>query len=493
MFFPNQLKRILNHSKIGNKIGYGYVVVITIFILGIISGLILGDYYEKKAYHQLWSANKKIILLSQLRNHILQIRSHPKTLIIVVNDSIWLEYEINKFNLSSQEINYILSEIDILLYTNNDNLDEKQIKIIIRKYRYYLDEYKKNIQTLWQTITPFSTNSNQVNNQEIVIELIKSQEMQNLEIQFEKLSEILSLEIDSAQGNKNNAEIEMIKANLLRKKIIFSSIIISLIISTLSAIYTGKIIAYPLEELTHISEQLIQESNFQVQVPVTTQDEVGKLAASMNQLIQWIDQHITELEEARKTLEQRVAQRTIELQQALKKLKALVNLDGLTQIFNRRYFDESLQREWQRGRRDKSEISLIICDIDYFKIYNETYGHLGGDSCLQKVAQEIRRQVKRPSDVVARYGGEEFVILLPNTNLSGALTLAEMIRNAIETMNISHENSLVSDNVTLSLGVSCKIPEQIEQYKELIKEADDALYEAKENGRNCICYWVDFC
>ncbi len=493
MFITNQLKRILSHSKIGHKIGYGYIIIITILILGIISGLALGDYYEKKAYRQLQLANQKTLLLSQLRNHILQIRSHPKTLIVVVDDSIWYEYEINKFILNNQKINYTLSEINNFLYNDND-LDNKRIEQIASKYRYYLDRYEKSIQSLWQKITPISNNDiqlNKLNNQDIVIELIKSQEMQNFEIQFEKLSEALSLIIDSAQKNKKNAEREMIQANLLRIKIIFSSIIISLIISTISAIYTGKIIAYPLEKLTHISQRVIQESNFQLQAPVTTQDEVGKLAASINQLIQWIDEYITELKKAHKTLEQRVEQRTIELQQALKKLKALVNLDGLTQIFNRRYFDESLQREWQRGRREKSKISLILCDIDYFKIYNETYGHLGGDSCLQKVAQEIKRQVKRPSDVVARYGGEEFVILLPNTNLKGALTLAEMIRNAIETMNISHENSLVSDHVTLSMGVSCKIPEQIEQYKELIKEADDALYEAKENGRNCICYWVN--
>ncbi|EAZ88380.1 diguanylate cyclase domain-containing protein [Crocosphaera chwakensis] len=476
MFITNQLQRILTHSKIGDKIKYGYVIVITIFILGILSGLALGDFYEKKAYHKLQLANEKIILLSQLHNHILQIRSHPKTLIVVVNESIWFEYEISKFSLNIQKINYSLSEIKKFLYKNNNNLDNKRIKQIISEYRYYLDEYEKNIQSLWQTITPISTNNSQLNNQDIVIELIKSQEMQNLEIQFEKLSEILSLVIDSAQENKKDAEREMRKANLLRIKIIFSSSIISLIISTISAIYTGKVIAYPLEELTYVAQKVTQESNFRLQAPVTTQDEVGKLATSINQLIKWIHEHIKELKEAHKTLENRVEQRTIELQQALKKLKALVNLDGLTQIFNRRYFDESLYREWQRGRREKSEISLILCDIDYFKIYNETYGHLGGDSCLQKVAQEIRRQVKRPSDVVARYGGEEFVILLPNTNLNGALTLAEMIRNAIETMNIPHQNSLVSDHVTLSMGVSCKIPEQIEQYKELIKEADDALY-----------------
>ncbi|MDJ0659406.1 MAG: diguanylate cyclase [Crocosphaera sp.] len=494
MFVANSLKRILTHSKIGHKIGYGYIIVITIFIIGIISGLTLGDYYEKKAYHKLQLANRKILLLSQLHNYILQIRSHPKTLIVVVDDSIWFEYETNKFSLNSKRIQYTLLELNDFLDKNHEVIDNQNVKILINKYDYYLDEYQNNIKSLWKTITPISSNNNNLNNlnsQDIILELIKSKKIQNLETQFEKLSEILSLVINSAQDNQKNAEQGMIRASVLRTKIILSSIITSLIISTISAIYTGKIIAYPLEQLTRISEKVTQESNFQLKASVTTKDEVGKLATSMNQLIQWIDEHITELEEARKTLEKRVEQRTIELQQALKKLKALVNLDGLTQIFNRRYFDEVLYREWQRGRRENSQISLILCDVDYFKIYNETYGHLGGDSCLQKVAQEIRRQVKRPSDVVARYGGEEFVILLPNTNLNGALTLAEMIRNAIETMNILHENSLVSDHVTISMGVSCKIPEETEQYKELIQEADEALYQAKENGRNCVCYWVD--
>ncbi|ACB50040.1 putative diguanylate cyclase [Crocosphaera subtropica ATCC 51142] len=491
MFVTNQLKRILTHSKIGHKIGYGYVVVITIFILGIISGLALGDYYENKAYQKLQLANRKILLLSQLHNHILQIRSHPKTLIVVVDDSIWFEYETNKFSLNSQKIEHTLSELNIFLDSNYDSIDNQKLKKIVKKYDYYLDEYEKHIKSLWRIVTPISSNDSQLNNQDMVLQLIKSQKIQNLEIQFEKLSESLSLIINSALDNQNSAEKEMIKANLLRMKIILSSIIISLIISTISALYTGKIIAYPLEQLTHIAQRVTQESNFQLKAPVTTQDEVGKLATSMNQLIQWIDEHITELKEARQTLEKRVEQRTIELQQALKKLKALVNLDGLTQIFNRRYFDEVLYREWQRGRREKSVISLILCDVDYFKIYNETYGHLGGDSCLQEVAQGIRRQVKRPSDLVARYGGEEFVILLPNTDLNGALALAEMIRNAIEAMNIPHENSLVSDHVTISMGVTSKIPQETDEYEHLIEEADDALYQAKENGRNCVCYFIN--
>ncbi|MDJ0599946.1 MAG: diguanylate cyclase [Crocosphaera sp.] len=489
MFVTNYFKRILTHSKIGHKIGYGYVIVITIFILGIISGLTLGNYYEKKAYFRLQLANHKILLLSQLHNHILQIRSHPKTLLVVIDDSIWFEYETNKFSLNSQKTEHTLSELNNFLDKNNDRIDNQDLKDLIKKYDYYLDEYQRNITSLWKIITPISSNNNQLDSQDMVLELIKSQKIRNLEIQFEKLSEILSLIMNSAQNHQKNAEKEMMKANVLRTKIILSSFVISLIISTISAIYTGKMIAYPLEQLTYIAQGVIQESNFKLKAPITTQDEVGKLATSINQLIQWIDEHITELEEARHTLEKRVEQRTIELQQALKKLKALVNLDELTQIFNRRYFDEVLYREWQRGRREKSEISLIFCDVDYFKIYNETYGHLGGDSCLQKIAQKIRRQIKRPSDVVARYGGEEFVVLLPNTGLNGALTLAEMIRNAIETMKITHENSLVSDYVTISLGVACQIPQQQDEYQQLIEEADEALYQAKENGRNCVCYF----
>ena len=173
-----------------------------------------------------------------------------------------------------------------------------------------------------------------------------------------------------------------------------------------------------------------------------------------------------------------------QLQAANQELNRLARLDGLTQVANRRYFDEYLEREWRRLSREKLPLALILCDIDYFKTYNDTYGHQGGDECLQKVAKAIRRSLKRPADFVARYGGEEFAIVLPNTKAEGALTVAEEIRSLLAEMRIIHAKSEVSQYVTLSLGVSVMVPTLNSSPEKLIYTADRGLYEAKYSGRD---------
>jgi two-component system cell cycle response regulator len=173
-----------------------------------------------------------------------------------------------------------------------------------------------------------------------------------------------------------------------------------------------------------------------------------------------------------------------ELLEANNKLEVLARIDGLTNVFNRRHFDEVLHQEWRRLRREKSELALLLCDIDYFKDFNDTYGHLGGDRCLKDIAREINSTLRRPSDVAARYGGDEFAIILPNTMLEGALHLAEEIRDRISRLQIRHEKSLVADYVTVTIGASSGSPEDKLPEDKFIQLADKALYEAKLKGRN---------
>ena len=175
------------------------------------------------------------------------------------------------------------------------------------------------------------------------------------------------------------------------------------------------------------------------------------------------------------------------LQEANKKLRRLATLDGLTQIANRRRFDARLKQEWMRLRRENASLSLILCDIDFFKPFNDTYGHQMGDDCLRAVAKAMTRSVKRPADLVARYGGEEFAVILPNTMADGAVQIAEDIKAEILRLQIPHAQSPVSKYLTLSLGVSSTVPSQmVVSPQELIKYADSALYEAKNQGRNRI-------
>jgi diguanylate cyclase (GGDEF)-like protein/PAS domain S-box-containing protein len=172
------------------------------------------------------------------------------------------------------------------------------------------------------------------------------------------------------------------------------------------------------------------------------------------------------------------------LNKANQELRRMAIIDSLTQVANRRRFDECLNMEWRRMRREKTPLSLIMGDIDFFKLYNDTYGHLEGDDCLRAVAQAIDESLKRPADMVARYGGEEFGIILPNTHADGAFHVAEIIRKAVVGLKIPHEKSTVDDYVSLSLGVSCVIPSPETSPETLVGTADKALYLAKNQGRN---------
>ncbi|WP_199248389.1 diguanylate cyclase domain-containing protein [[Phormidium] sp. ETS-05] len=177
-----------------------------------------------------------------------------------------------------------------------------------------------------------------------------------------------------------------------------------------------------------------------------------------------------------------------QLAAANQRLRALTILDGLTGIANRRRFDEVLQTEWQRLGREKIPISLILCDIDYFKLYNDTYGHLAGDTCLQQVAQAIASCARRPADLVARYGGEEFAAILPDTDARGADIVAERIRQQVAALKLIHDKSLVSPYVTLSMGIATTIPPTpLPCPTTLINAADTALYQAKDTGRDRVC------
>ena len=179
------------------------------------------------------------------------------------------------------------------------------------------------------------------------------------------------------------------------------------------------------------------------------------------------------------------------LETANQQLQRLACHDSLTGVFNRRQFDEQLSLEWRRLFRESAPLSLIMCDVDCFKAYNDTYGHQAGDLCLRQVADAISRKVRRPADFVARYGGEEFVVVLPNTNTEGAVRVAEEIRAELKALSLPHATSSASNLVTLSLGVASTIPRQEIPPELLIEAADQALYWAKSQGRDRVQVYQD--
>ncbi|MBS3964526.1 MAG: diguanylate cyclase [Methylomonas sp.] len=182
-------------------------------------------------------------------------------------------------------------------------------------------------------------------------------------------------------------------------------------------------------------------------------------------------------------MRQRLYQAQRDLKIANEELERLSLFDALTDLANRRHFDASIEREFALARRNKSPLSVIFCDVDFFKLYNDSYGHRQGDVCLVRVAESIKRCVRRPSDMAARYGGEEFIVLLPSTHLQGARHLAEMIRQAVWDCALPHQASKIAQQVSLSLGVATYNGQYV-RHQELVEAADSALYKAKEQGRN---------
>ncbi|MEI2578870.1 diguanylate cyclase domain-containing protein [Scytonema sp. PRP1] len=175
------------------------------------------------------------------------------------------------------------------------------------------------------------------------------------------------------------------------------------------------------------------------------------------------------------------------LQQANEHLECLVKIDALTQVANRRRFDEYIQQQWNQLAREQKPLSLILCDIDFFKRYNDTYGHPAGDACLVQIAEAINHSVKRPADLVTRYGGEEFAVILPNTDHKGAVHVAITIQNQVRQLQLDHIGSNVADYVTVSMGIVTTVPSDNSSPQALIAATDRSLYQAKQQGRDRYC------
>jgi diguanylate cyclase (GGDEF)-like protein len=174
------------------------------------------------------------------------------------------------------------------------------------------------------------------------------------------------------------------------------------------------------------------------------------------------------------------------LQQTNTRLQQQNIIDDLTKIPNRRHFDEILEKEWLRAKRIGTSLALLMIDIDFFKQYNDTFGHLKGDECLKQIATELSKNLNRPGDFVARYGGEEFCILIPETDMDGAIAFAEMVHSAIVALKIDNPGSEVSKYLTISIGIAAIVPKNDDSYMDLIYTSDKALYKAKSDGRNII-------
>ncbi len=266
----------------------------------------------------------------------------------------------------------------------------------------------------------------------------------------------------------------------------------SLLLATAIGVRTSSWLAQPLQNLGRASHALAEQmtpATFQLGQslqPVSQPriHELGVLAKAFNRMAKQLQQSFSELAQLNEVLEQKVAERTDSLAQANQELERSIRKDDLTQVGNRRRLSEYLEEVWRQQLRTHNPLSLIICDVDSFKAYNDTYGHPAGDTCLRGLAHTMTTVINRPADLVARYGGEEFVIVLPQTDLVGAQQVAEALRQQIYDLNIPHRTSAIADRVTMSLGVSCCSVSRKFSTETLLARADQALYQAKRQGRN---------
>jgi len=240
----------------------------------------------------------------------------------------------------------------------------------------------------------------------------------------------------------------------------------ALAILMIIVIFLQLVVLQPIKKLTDHASRLDREGDYSIQLAFNRRDELGRLARVLD---------FTSVT---------IAERTDELKSVNKKLEKLSCVDALTGIANRRIFDEHMEKEWLRAARQKTDLSLILMDVDHFKHYNDFYGHQKGDQCLHAIASAIKSQVTRPADLVARYGGEEFAVILPETDATGAYKVAEKIRRAVYDLQINHQKSETADVVTLSLGVASMTPGAKDERRAFIQEADESLYQAKKAGRN---------
>ena len=314
----------LKIGSISQKIGYGYSLAIGVAVLGTSIGLIIGDRYQDKAQKQLNFAETQKHILHQLDNSILKLRSHPQQLFSVIDDSIWFQYKVSKFKIDLNQIEEILLKLKHFEYKHKKNLDIDILEIneLVTNYNQILDRYALFIESIWQNIEPLQLTPDRIPKaQQQILVAIAGDEAIEIRDRFEKLSEDLTRTIQTAEQQQAQANQKLSQAHALRQWIILTSMAFSVTIATLLAIWTSRAIANPIVTVTNVAREVTQKSNFNLQAQVTTHDEVGVLATSLNQLIQWIGKYTREREDARQLLEQRVEERTQELQATLQDLK----------------------------------------------------------------------------------------------------------------------------------------------------------------------------
>ncbi len=316
---------MFSRLSIAKKIGYGYGLAIGISVLGTTMGLFVGEYYQKQAKQQHEIAHEQEYLIYDLNISVREMRSHPQRLMSVVGQSIWFDYETAKFFGDVRQVKKVIYEFETFVENHPSELasNSTNLKELLKGYRTNTESYTELIRALWNKINTANLKAEEIETaNQALLNFNREKQATLVSVEFERLSESLNKIKNEAERQKNQSDIKLEQAEKIRVIIIGSSMILSVGIATLLARSTSRAIAHPLVAVTQVANATIKEANFKLRSAVTTQDEIGSLATSLNQLVEWVEEYTLALELARKTLEQRVEERTQELQQTLKELQA---------------------------------------------------------------------------------------------------------------------------------------------------------------------------
>ena len=482
-FFPNMIKNWQYWAKGSNQPQVSNEDVITIT-----------PFYKDAAgmgkmvtfFHPLWTPNRKqnygaVAIDYSIDNIINEIskdvigKSGFSFLVLENGDIVGInqqESSILGLNITTSDNEGVKTQ-DVNLFTSKFS----QLSALKSNWKSEEDEYQVHEVTLGSKSYYLSIQ---------LINKIQTWDSQNIRSQPYFIATVLPK--NEVNAIHQNIEKQITDSFYSSTKFMFITSITFFFLVTVFAIYFSMTATRQIRLLSEITSN-VKKGVFSPRVKILANDELGSLALTFNNMLDKISESYRNLKNHANTLEATVSRRTQDLKKANKELEKLSNLDGLTMIYNRRYFDTCLKNYWQTSRRKGENISMIFIDVDHFKQFNDLYGHQAGDTCLKQIAQTVKENCQRPTDIVCRYGGEEFAILALSEKDNVRL-LAEKVRYSIRSLEIPHDKS-DEKFVTISLGVATINPTQNVSAEVLIQKADKALYTSKKNGRNQVHYLED--
>ncbi|OYD89560.1 histidine kinase [Nostoc sp. 'Peltigera membranacea cyanobiont' 210A] len=378
--------------NIAKKISYGYTLAVSIAFIGTTSGLLLAYRYETLAQQQLDSSYQQQSLLKDLENSIIRVRLHPQRLVTVLENSIWLEFEKNRFIDEMSQVNQQLSKIETFsnTYAYDSTINNIDLLKLLNNYKENTKAYTQIVKDFWKQIeqNKFSAKKIKPGQEELLVFFKKEV---NISVEFEKLSDELIRIIGHAEINRKQAKASFDSAQKLRIKVILVSMLLSATIAAILAVYTSKLIARPLQIVTNVARKITEESNFELRANVTSNDEVGTLATSLNQLVEWVGDYTQELKLAHQSLEQRVEERTQELELARQSLEQRV--EERTQKLQKTLQDLK-EAQGQLIQTEKmSSLGQMVAGIAH-EINNPVNFIYGNIQCATDYTQDLLNLVK---------------------------------------------------------------------------------------------------